>query len=219
MGMALIARRAFDITVSFIALLFLAVPFLIVAVVVKLSSKGPAIYVQESIGQGGRLFGYYKFRSMRAVSTGPKVTARGDPRITPVGRFLRRTKIDELPQLFNVLRGEMSIIGPRPEAEKFVRHYNDEQRKILEVRPGLAGMAQLVYPREAELLQGRPDPERAYIEEWMPRKVKVDLEYERRRTLASDLGLIWEIGLLILGFRRHEDPEIVRAMQRDGAKR
>jgi lipopolysaccharide/colanic/teichoic acid biosynthesis glycosyltransferase len=144
---------------------------------------------------------------MRVSQPGPQVTAEGDPRITTIGRFLRRTKIDELPQLWNVLRGDMSVIGPRPEVERFVRYYDSTQRRLLEQRPGLAGLSQLVYPHEAELLRGSADSEDVYVHQIMPRKLAVDLQYESRRTFWSDMCLLGEIALLVLGKCRRIDRE------------
>ena len=140
----------------------------------------------------------YKFRTMRVSPAGPSVTAADDPRVTRVGAVLRRWKLDELPQLWNVLRGDMSLIGPRPEVEKFVRLYTPEQRAILRGRPGLAGMAQIVFRGEAESLRGAGDPDAAYVEQILPRKLAVDLEYERRRTFASDLGLMARLAIMVL---------------------
>jgi lipopolysaccharide/colanic/teichoic acid biosynthesis glycosyltransferase len=135
---------------------------------------------------------------MRARGDGPLITVGGDPRVTRVGRALRRWKLDELPQLWNVLRGDMSIIGPRPEVERLVRYYTPEQRRVLEQTPGLAGRSQLVYPQEADVLQGYPNPEEVYRQYLMPKKLTVDLEYERSRTFRSDLLLLAEIVLLSL---------------------
>lgn len=191
-------KRVFDLAVSTVSLSLLAIPLALVALLIKLTSPGPVIFRQERSGQNGRPFCLYKFRTMRQAK-GAHVTVGGDPRITPLGRVLRRWKIDELPQLWNVLRGDMSIVGPRPEVEKFVRHYTAEQRKILEIKPGLAGFTQLVYPHEAELLRVCPDPEDAYEKELLPKKIAVDLEYEGRRSFWSDLALFAEIILLSLG--------------------
>jgi lipopolysaccharide/colanic/teichoic acid biosynthesis glycosyltransferase len=140
----------------------------------------------------------YKFRTMRVAPAGPWVTAADDPRVTRIGAVLRRWKLDELPQLWNVLRGDMSLIGPRPEVEKFVRLYTPEQRAILRAKPGLAGMAQLLFPGEAELLRGCSDPDAAYVERLMPRKLALDLEYERSRTPAKDFVLMAKLVLMVL---------------------
>jgi lipopolysaccharide/colanic/teichoic acid biosynthesis glycosyltransferase len=190
-------KRLFDIVVSAVGLALLALPFAIIAMAIKLSSPGPIFYRQQRIGRGGQPFWLYKFRTMSVREGGPLVTAEGDPRITPVGRVLRRWKLDELPQLWNLLRGEISVIGPRPEVERFVRYYTPEQRRLLEQVPGLAGMSQLVYPHEADILQRYPNPEEVYVLQLMPRKLAVDLQYEQSRTFWSDLRLLTEITLLI----------------------
>ena len=155
----------------------------------KVSSPGPVFHRGERIGRGGKPFTLYKFRSMRVGDSGPAITRAGDPRVTPVGRFLRRTKLDELPQLLNIVSGDMSLVGPRPEAPRYVELYDDEQRRILSVRPGITSPASLVYRSEEEQLVGA-DWERLYVEAIMPAKLRIDLEYLDRRTLASDLRII-----------------------------
>jgi lipopolysaccharide/colanic/teichoic acid biosynthesis glycosyltransferase len=142
---------------------------------------------------------------MRVANAGPQITTDGDPRITAIGRLLRKTKLDELPQLWNVVRGDMTLIGPRPEVERFVLHYTPEQRAVLNIKPGLAGIAQLAYKHESELLEGHPNPEAAYIRYFLPAKVAADLEYERTRTFWSDLVLTADIALSILGYNRRLD--------------
>jgi lipopolysaccharide/colanic/teichoic acid biosynthesis glycosyltransferase len=201
-----VARRVFDVVVSVVGLIVLAVPFAVIAVAVRLSSPGPAIYRQRRIGRGGREFWLYKFRTMRPGEGGMQVTVRGDERVTPLGRRLRPAKLDEFPQLWNVLRGDMSVIGPRPEVERFVRHYTPEQARLLRQTPGLAGLAQLVYPHEADLLSGCADPEAVYLREIMPRKIAIDLQYEAVRTFWSDLRLLGEVVRLLLGRRSRVDP-------------
>ena len=198
-------RRAVDVAVAATALVLLAAPLALVALMVKLSSPGPLLFRQRRVGRDGSLFWLYKLRSMRVAQTGPAVTSADDPRITRLGRFLRRWKIDELPQFWNVLRGDLSLVGPRPEVETFVNGYTPAQRRILQATPGLAGMAQLMYAHEPELLQNHPDPERAYVEHLLPRKIAVDLTYERTRTCASDVRLIVELLLAIGGRRRYAD--------------
>jgi lipopolysaccharide/colanic/teichoic acid biosynthesis glycosyltransferase len=193
-----ILKRSFDIVVSAVGLILLAFPFAVITLAIKLSSTGPVFYRQQRIGRGGQPFCLYKFRTMRVRGDGPLITVKGDPRITLVGRPLRRWKLDELPQLWNVLRGDMSIIGPRPEVEQLVRYYTLEQRRLLEQTPGLAGLSALVYPHEADVLQGYPNPEEVYRQHLMPKKLTVDLEYERHRTFWSDLLLLAEIILLSL---------------------
>lgn len=192
-------KRALDIIVSSLVLMLVCVPFVVIALIIKLTSEGPVFFKQTRIGRGGRPFIIYKFRTMALNKEGPMVTAKGDSRITSIGHYLRRWKIDELPQFFNVLKGDMSLIGPRPEVEHFVRHYTPEQRAILNQTPGLAGIAQLVYHHEADILRGHPNPEEAYIHQIMPRKIMIDLEYEARRTFWSDICVLVEVALLILG--------------------
>jgi lipopolysaccharide/colanic/teichoic acid biosynthesis glycosyltransferase len=192
-------KRLFDILFSLVGLGLLALPFAVIGPAVKLSSRGPVFYRQQRIGRGGKPFWLYKFRTMYVGEGGSLVTVEGDSRITPLGRVLRRWKLDELPQLWNVLVGEMSVIGPRPEVERYVSHYTPEQRRLLEQTPGLAGLSQLVYPGEADMLQYCVNPEEFYIRELMPKKIAVDLEYEATRTFWSDLQLLFEMVLLILG--------------------
>jgi len=180
--------------------------FVVVAALVRASSPGPVFHRQPRVGRHGRLFDMLKFRSMRVSCDRPAVTAAGDPRITRVGAVLRRWKLDELPQLWNVLRGEMTLVGPRPELEKFVRLYSPAQRQILDATPGLAGMAQLAYPHEAEWLRGAHDPEAAYIQGLLPLKLAADLEYERRRTPASDFVLMWRLALMVARGGRRAPP-------------
>jgi lipopolysaccharide/colanic/teichoic acid biosynthesis glycosyltransferase len=192
-------KRLFDVVVSATGLTLLAVPFAVIAIIIKVSSPGTVFYRQKRMGRGGRPFWLYKFRSMRATEGGAQVTVDGDPRVTAVGRVLRRWKLDELPQLYNILRGEMSVVGPRPEVERFVQHYTAEQRLVLEPTPGLAGLAALVYPHEADLLRGCDDPEEAYLRYLMPKKIAVDLQYEQTRTFWSDISLLGELALLVLG--------------------
>jgi lipopolysaccharide/colanic/teichoic acid biosynthesis glycosyltransferase len=191
-----ILRRSFDIVVSAVGLVLLAFPFAVISLAIKLSSPGPVLYRQQRIGRSEKPFWLYKFRTMHVSLDGPLITVQGDPRITRVGKALRRWKLDELPQLWNVLCGDMSIIGPRPEVERLVRYYTPEQKRLLQGTPGLAGLSQLVYPHEADVLQGYPNPEEVYRQHLMPRKLAVDLEYERHRTFWSDLLLLAEIILL-----------------------
>jgi lipopolysaccharide/colanic/teichoic acid biosynthesis glycosyltransferase len=191
-------KRSFDIAVSAVGLILLAFPFAVIALAIKLSSTGTVFYRQQRIGRGEQPFCLYKFRTMSVRADGPLITVGGDPRITRVGQALRRWKLDELPQLWNVLRGDMSIIGPRPEVERLVRYYTLEQKRLLQQTPGLAGLSQLIYPHEAEVLQGCPNPEEVYRQHLMPKKLTVDLEYERHRTFWSDLLLLAEIILLSL---------------------
>jgi lipopolysaccharide/colanic/teichoic acid biosynthesis glycosyltransferase len=204
-------RRAFDVGSAMVALALVALPLAFIAILVKLSSPGPVIYRQTRIGRRGEPFTLYKFRTMRAGVTGSQVTTGQDERIYPVGRWLRRWKLDELPQFWNVLRGDMSIVGPRPEVERFVRHYTPAERRVLDGRPGLASVSALAYADEAELLEAASDPEAMYIKELMPRKVAMDIEYENGRTLSSDLRLLGTIALFVAGRSSKLDHSLRRA--------
>jgi len=201
-------RRVFDVVASAIGLTVVSVPLAAAAVVVACSSTGPIIFRQRRIGAGGRPFWLYKFRTMHVNAEGPGLTVDDDGRVYPAGRFLRRWKIDELPQLWNVLRGDMSIIGPRPEVEQFVRHYTPEQACILAGKPGLASVSTVLFANEAELLRHATDPVALYISELMPRKLAVDIQYERRRTFWTDLRLLADIALSVVRRRRPLDPRL-----------
>jgi lipopolysaccharide/colanic/teichoic acid biosynthesis glycosyltransferase len=186
------AKRAFDIVVSLIALLILLPLLLILAFGVSLGSPGGAFFRQIRVGKEGRDFQLIKFRSMRPGSEarGQITVGQRDPRITGIGHFLRKTKLDELPQLWNVLTGDMSIVGPRPEVPKYVALYTPEQRRVLSVRPGITGMASIAYINENEVLGRSADPERTYVEEVMPAKLALDLEYVGKAGVFTDLGII-----------------------------
>jgi lipopolysaccharide/colanic/teichoic acid biosynthesis glycosyltransferase len=184
------AKRCLDIALSLVGLILLSPVFLLIAALVRLSSPGPTFFRQERVGRGGRPFRLLKFRSMRPSSGGPEVTAGSDDRITPIGRLLRKAKLDELPQLLNVLLGDMSLVGPRPEVERYVRHYTDAQREVLSVQPGVTGVSQLLFRHEEELLAGHDDVEDFYIREVMPRKLDLDLRYVRERSFTGDLGIL-----------------------------
>jgi lipopolysaccharide/colanic/teichoic acid biosynthesis glycosyltransferase len=191
-------RRAFDIALSGTALIVLGVPLALIAGAIVASSGRPILFRQPRIGSGGQPFFLYKFRTMRVNAGGAAVTIDADERIFPLGRLLRRWKLDELPQFWNVLRGDMSIVGPRPEVERFVRHYTADERRILAAKPGLASMAQLLYPDEPEVLRAASDPEHAYVTMLMPKKVAVDVHYENSRTLLSDMRLLARLALMVV---------------------
>ncbi len=182
-------KRAFDFSVALLGSVVTAPIVLACAIAVKLDSAGPALYSGTRVGRDGTPFQIHKLRTMRPAP-GPQVTAGDDPRITRVGRFLRRTKLDELPQLWNVVLGEMSLVGPRPEHPDFVARYTPQQRELLAVRPGITGPAALAFIDEEELLAGRD--ESAYVNEVMPRKLSLELEYLRRATFASDLAILFK---------------------------
>ena len=158
------------------------------------------LYRQERIGEDGRPFGLLKLRTMRAGATGAEVTATGDPRITPLGRFLRRTSVDELPQLWHVLRGRMTLVGPRPEAERLARRYPADCRPVLAARPGLTGPTQLRY-REASASppQGWTDVEQWYLDVLVPLRVQADLEYLEHPTLPATLRYLWLTAWFVVG--------------------
>lgn len=185
------AQRLLDIVAASAALVVLAPLLALIALLVRAASPGPALHRAERAGRGGRPFRLLKFRSMvaGAARQGPGITRTGDPRITPLGRVLRRAKLDELPQLFNVLRGEMSLVGPRPEDPRYVALYTPEQRRVLAVRPGLTSPATIRFRAEEALLAG-DDWEAQYVSAVMPQKLALDLDYLARRTFWSDLRLL-----------------------------
>jgi lipopolysaccharide/colanic/teichoic acid biosynthesis glycosyltransferase len=190
-------RRFLDVVVAAAGLLILSPLFALLAIAVKRSSPGPALHRGERVGRGGKLFWLYKLRSMCTGQAGPAITPAGDPRVTPLGSWLRRTKLDELPQLINVLAGDMSLVGPRPEAPRYVAMYDEGQRRILLARPGMTSPASLLYHSEEEQLHG-PDWEQKYVIRIMPEKLRIDLDYLDRRTLRSDLGVIARTIALLL---------------------
>jgi lipopolysaccharide/colanic/teichoic acid biosynthesis glycosyltransferase len=186
-----VLKRAFDFVIALGGLIAFAPIFAIVAAFIKCDSRGPVFYAGDRIGQHGRPFKILKFRSMAvgADCQGPPITHRDDPRITRVGAFLRRTKLDELPQLWNVLKGEMSLVGPRPETPSYVALYTPEQRQVLTVRPGMSGLPQLSYRDEEKHLS--PDSwEQDYVNVLMPQKLALDLEYVRKRSFALDVQIM-----------------------------
>lgn len=186
------SKRVFDLIASVSGLLLLSPVLAIIAVAIKAGDRGPLLFSQQRVGRDGHTFRLLKFRSMIADAEriGPALTIGTDPRITPIGRLLRRAKLDELPQLINVARGEMSLVGPRPEVPKYVAMYTPAQRRVLTLRPGITDPASTEYVREAELLAHADDPERAYIEEVMPRKLQLNLAYAETATLWSDIATI-----------------------------
>ena len=189
-----LAKRAMDVSLSLLALP-LAVPLMaLIALAVKLDSPGPVWFRQERVGRAGRLFLIHKFRTMRVTDgTGPLVTASHDARITRVGRWLRRTKLDELPQLIDVLNGDMSLVGPRPEVPRYMALYAEPVRQqILSLRPGITDRAAIEFRDEERLLAAAADPERAYVEQVMPIKQRYYLDYVAQRSLAGDLRILWD---------------------------
>jgi lipopolysaccharide/colanic/teichoic acid biosynthesis glycosyltransferase len=185
-------KRALDCIAAALGLLLLAPLLLILALVVKVSSRGPVCYWQDRVGRGGQIFHIVKFRSMfeDADKRGLAITTSVDPRVTPVGRMLRQLKLDELPQLWNVLKGEMSLVGPRPEVPGYLEAYSAAQRRVLAVRPGITDPASIAYRREQELLAAQPDPDRYYREVVLPDKLNMNLEYLANISFSYDLQLI-----------------------------
>jgi lipopolysaccharide/colanic/teichoic acid biosynthesis glycosyltransferase len=171
-----------------------------IALAIKLDSRGPALFAQQRVGRFGRLFRMYKFRTMvcGAERRGPLLTIGRDSRITRLGHWLRKTKLDELPQLFNVLKGDMSLVGPRPEVPKYVALYDQEQRRVLDVRPGITDPASIAYIDESRLLAGSDDPESLYVARIMPAKLAYNLAYVEQSTVARDIATILKTLLRII---------------------
>jgi lipopolysaccharide/colanic/teichoic acid biosynthesis glycosyltransferase len=189
----LIAKRLLDVLASIAGLVVLAPLFVVIAIWIMLDSKGGVFFRQERVGRAGRPFRIWKFRTMRMDSErrGLQLTAGADPRITRAGALLRRYKLDELPQLINVLCGQMSLVGPRPEVPRYVAHYSPEQRaRILSVRPGITDPASIAFFDESELLRSAQDVERAYIESVLPMKLRLYEDYVATRSFWGDVRLI-----------------------------
>jgi lipopolysaccharide/colanic/teichoic acid biosynthesis glycosyltransferase len=186
-------KRALDLAVSAPALIALSPALLVIAALVKAGSPGPVFYAQERVGRRGRPFRLYKFRTMvtDADKSGPAVTSSGDARITPLGRTLRKWKLDELPQLWNVVRGDMSLVGPRPEVRKYTDIFRDDYSEILEISPGITDYAALEYRDEEEVLARYPDAEEAYTSVVLPEKIALYRQYLREMGVRSDLKIIF----------------------------
>lgn len=186
-------KRLFDIVASGLGLVALSPLFAVLAVWIKCDSKGPVFYRQVRVGRGNKDFRIYKFRSMRqgADKKGLITVGGHDPRVTRSGYYIRKYKLDELPQLINVFVGDMSLVGPRPEVRKYVDMYTLEQMHVLDVRPGITSLASLRYRNENELLALADDPDRCYVEKVMPDKIAIDLEYVAHAGLWTDIKLIF----------------------------
>ena len=187
-------KRLFDIVCSFFGLVFLSWLFVFVALWVGLSSRGGVFYRQRRVGRCNRDFTIYKFRSMRVNSDRQGLLTIGgrDGRITKAGVFIRKYKLDELPQLFNVLRGDMSFVGPRPEVRKYVELYTEEQKKVLTVRPGITSLSSIKYRNENEILSRSDNPEQYYIDVIMQDKLTIELDYLEQRSLLTDIKVIFQ---------------------------
>jgi lipopolysaccharide/colanic/teichoic acid biosynthesis glycosyltransferase len=187
-------KRLFDILFSFIGLLLLQPLFVITAIMIKVDSTGPVFFSQGRVGKNFRRFMIYKFRTMvvDAEKKGLHITSGGDNRITRTGRILRKFKIDELPQLFNVLKGDMSLVGPRPEIIKYVEWYKDDYERILSIRPGITDISSLTFRNEESILQGVDDPERYYVHVLLPEKMRLAREYIQNMSFFYDVRLIFK---------------------------
>ena len=196
-------KRIFDVSVAAVGLLALSPLMLILAVLIKCDSQGPVFFKQKRIGKNFRAFLIYKFRTMKenAELSGPVITIGEDPRITRVGRFLRRAKVDELPQLINVLKGEMSLVGPRPELPRFVELFRREYAEILTVRPGITDLASLKYQDEAKLMSQFTNPEEEYVRSILPDKIRLAKEYIDRSSMLFDLSLMLRTLPKLFGFK------------------
>ena len=196
-------KRIIDTIGSFIGLLVLLPVYLLVAIAIKLDSPGPVLYRQERVGRGGVPFRLFKLRTMHINADRMQIITVGerDPRITSVGFILRRFKLDELPQLINVLKGEMSLVGPRPELKKFTDLYTLEQRSVLAVRPGITDPASIHFRNENEMLEGKPDPIAYYVNEILPVKLSLNMKYLQDRSTLKDLRIIFMTALSI--FKRN----------------
>ena len=196
------AKRAFDLLLAGLGLLLLSPLLLLIALAVRLDSAGPVFYRQARVGRHGVPFRIHKFRTMThdPRAAGPQITVGADPRITRVGAWLRRHKLDELPQLIDVLRGTMSLVGPRPEVPRYVALYPEALRaKVLSVRPGITDLASIAFRHESELLARAADPEREYVQVVMPQKLALAARYAETASLGLDLKILWRTLCLLAG--------------------
>jgi lipopolysaccharide/colanic/teichoic acid biosynthesis glycosyltransferase len=186
-------KRLFDIIGSIIGLFLLSPLFLLLSIWIKIDSKGPVFYRQKRVGKNGKLFSLFKFRSMNigAEKNGLLTVGRNDSRITRSGFFIRKYKLDEFPQLINVLSGDMSIVGPRPEVPKYVALYNENQMKVLQIKPGISDWASIKFSNESELLEKSKNPEKFYLNEVMPQKLALNLKYVETKTIWMDFKIIF----------------------------
>lgn len=185
-------KRGLDVISSLMGMVVLLPIILCISLWIKLDSRGPVFFRQERVGKGGKPFRIYKFRTMivDAERYGKQITVGHDSRITKSGRWLRKYKLDELPQLFNVLFGHMSLVGPRPEVPYYVSLYNEEQRKVLSVRPGITDAASIKYRNENDVLAAATEPERVYVEQIMPDKLRLNMEYIHQSSVLEDIRII-----------------------------
>jgi lipopolysaccharide/colanic/teichoic acid biosynthesis glycosyltransferase len=185
-------KRFVDIIFSLIGLVLIFIPSIIIALLIVIDSKGGVFYIQQRVGRNSKPFGIYKFRTMKPASDSKGLLTVGssDARITKIGYFLRKYKIDELPQLLNVFKGDMSIVGPRPEVPKYVELYTSQQKRVLEVRPGISDLASIEYMDENDILAKSENPEKTYLEEVMPAKLDLGLKYIENQSFIYDMTII-----------------------------
>jgi lipopolysaccharide/colanic/teichoic acid biosynthesis glycosyltransferase len=196
-------RRALDVTIAIVGLVVFSPLMLLIAVLIKVDSPGPIFYGAPRVGKDGRLFRMVKFRTMvtDADKTGPPITVDRDPRITRVGALLRNSRLDEIPQLLNVLRGEMSMVGPRPEAPYYVEMYSADQRAVLAVKPGITGPAQIAFRHEEESLSSPETLDQQYMNEILPPKLAMDLTYIEQQSPVTDLKILLQTAWVLLADR------------------
>jgi lipopolysaccharide/colanic/teichoic acid biosynthesis glycosyltransferase len=208
-----VGKRIIDAVGAFVGLAVTGPVLLLCAVAVRLDSRGPIFFRQRRVGQHGRTFQIFKFRTMidGTDKQGSKLTAFGDARVTRVGKILRKTKLDEIPQLLNVVRGEMSLVGPRPEVPEYTEKYTPKERRVLEVRPGITGPASLAYIDEEQILAAAADREKFYVNTIMRRKLRFDLAYCRNVCLLGDARIIIRTGGSLVGLRFSRQKEDLRA--------
>lgn len=197
-----VTKRTLDILAAVLGLSLLSPLWLAIAVLIKTDSRGPVLYKGKRVGKAGKLFSMFKFRTMvdRADKLGGTSTPQDDPRVTRAGKLLRKYKLDELPQLLNVLLGDMSLVGPRPQVPWAVTLYSEKEKKLLSVTPGITDYASIRFRNEAEILRGSADPDKEYLEKIAPEKIKLGLEYVENRSLWTDLRILMATFLAILGF-------------------
>jgi len=197
------AKRLFDIAISFLGLILLFPLMLFICLFIRKEDKGPILYRGIRVGEDGKLFNIYKFRTMvvDADKKGGPSTSDDDPRITKIGKVLRKYKLDEIPQLINVLKGEMSIVGPRPEVPQEVATYSDEEKRILLVKPGMTDYASILFNNEGEILKGSSDPHQTYREKIRPEKLRLALQYVDNNSFLVDLNIIIKTVAIIIRTR------------------
>ena len=213
-------KRIFDIVVAGLALIVLAPLLLLIALLIKLDSRGPILFKQERIGKGFRPFSIYKFRTMRdGVHATSSLTIGADPRITRAGKYLRASKIDELPQLLNIVKGDMSLVGPRPEVPQYVELFRQDDEEILKMRPGITDLASIKYRDEATLLGQSENPQEEYVTRVLPDKINLGKEYIRRSSVFFDLTLMFKTFLRLFDrVLASQNRKQIRVISRKGAK-